>query len=188
MADPTFFNNKRMKKLSDLVKPRKEVKASKQANTKKQSKVILLDLLVRANKNYNGTANFFEKGGVPVKHEGYVSLRDLQNLQREQPDTFRELENFLYPEKAQVANAESSFDWQNMVGGILAGAGAAFTSMSDTTKSMNKMEYDLEMARLDADKEAAKKSVTDQSWVKYVLIGAGVLVVLVVIAVLLKRH
>lgn len=145
---------------------------------------ILLELDRRTKAHSAGALLFFKKAGVPTAKSGKITLKDLQNLQISQPDIFVELLEFLYPELIKTANADGTessknkFDWQSLVGGILAGAGTGLLNSSNST-----VNGELAYAQYQADLAAA--NAANSSRTTYIIIG--VLVLLVVASVIIFK-
>lgn len=148
------------------------------------NKEILVNILSRARRNPLLVENYFIKAGLPVNHP--VSLGNLNALMNVNPDMFSELMDKLFPDAAQVfgvASADATFDWKGLVGGILGGAGAAFTSMSDSTAANNAANNAIANAEYQAvlaEQESAKTKQT--LW-----IVLGILVVVIVAAVFIFK-
>lgn len=145
---------------------------------------ILVKILTRARHNSLLVENYFVRAGLPVNHP--ISLENLKGLMDINPDLFSELMDKLFPDAAQVfgvASAEGAFDWKGLVGGILGGAGAAFTSMSDSAAANTAADNAIANAQYQADMAAQESAKTKQTlW-----IVLGILVVVIVAAVFIFK-
>lgn len=148
------------------------------------NKEILVNILSRASRNPLLVKSYFIKAGIPVNNP--VSLENLNTMMVVNPDIFSELMDKLFPDAAQVfgvASAEGAFDWKGLLGGILAGAGGAFTSMSDSAAANNAVNNAIANAQYQADMAAQESAKTKQTlW-----IVLGILVVVIVAAVFIFK-
>lgn len=149
-----------------------------------KKKEILVTILTRAQRNPLLVENYFVRAGLPVNYP--ITLENIKVLMDINSDLFSELMDKLFPDATQVfgvASAEGAFDWKGLVGGILGGAGAAFTSMSDSTAANNAANTAIANAQYQADMAAQESAKTKQTlW-----IVLGILVVVIVAAVFIFK-
>ncbi|MBR2618571.1 MAG: hypothetical protein IKC81_04630 [Paludibacteraceae bacterium] len=106
------------------------------------NKIILENLLERVKASKVLVLRYLEKAGVPLRNEGEISLRDIQNLYITNVDVWEECMQKLYPDAEEYfavngyANA-GGFDWMTLVGGILGGAGTSLLSMGSANSSQD---------------------------------------------------
>lgn len=149
-----------------------------------KKKEILVTILTRAQRNPLLVENYFVRAGLPVNYP--ITLENIKVLMDINSDLFSELMDKLFPDATQVfgvASAEGAFDWKGLVGGILSGAGAVFTSMSDSTAANNAANTAIANAQYQADMAAQESAKTKQTlW-----IVLGILVVVIVAAVFIFK-
>ncbi len=148
---------------------------------KSSNKLILLkDLKSRCSKNQRGLLALFRDSGVQLKNDKYVSLIDMKRLQQQNPTKFSEALDYLYPERAKVANA--GFDWQSLVGGILSGAGGA---LSDNSTYDKQTESALLLEQQEAARYEREKSANTQ---RMYLLGGLALAIIIVVAIIYSKR
>lgn len=107
------------------------------------NKIILENLLERVKASKVLVLRYLEKAGVPLRNEGEISLRDIQNLYITNVDVWEECMQKLYPDAEEYFAAlngyvnASGFDWMTLVGGILGGAGTSLLSMGSANSSQD---------------------------------------------------